>query len=187
MHSEFTGKPRAGPRGRWFLECRHVLSWMCESHMIYKTKHLSEQLQNASFKYIIWSSTWLRDIDHYRRLICAPLLDVWRSYELQHQTAFWVAFCPQHGFATSIVVGIHNRCSLAAGGAWGPRIVWVLQHLLLSTRAARWNMYVEKSRKSIFIQTSQSFLQTRRRMPLFYLWGSRSAELYGEAREKLNG
>ena len=67
-------------------------------------------------------------------------------------------FCPQHGFATSIVVGIHNRCSLAAGGAWGPRIVWVLQHLLLSTRAARWNMYVEKSRKSIFIQTSQGII-----------------------------
>ena len=69
MLSEFRGKPRAGSRNRWFLECHHVLSWMCESHMIYNTKHLSEQLQNASFKYIILSSTWLRDIDHYRRLV----------------------------------------------------------------------------------------------------------------------
>ena len=38
-----------------FLEGHHFIFWMSESHMNYNTKHLSEQFQNASFRYTILS------------------------------------------------------------------------------------------------------------------------------------
>ena len=48
-----------------FLEGHHFIFWMSESHMNYNTKHLSEQFQNASFRYTILSPASVLRRDYF--------------------------------------------------------------------------------------------------------------------------
>ena len=107
------GKPRAARHIWAVLECHQVLSWLSETHMFYKRKQLSEQLQHTWFRSTILSSTSvLRRV--YLGVVLGMLrllLDVRNSYELQHKTLFWAtpAYLIQIYYSHRFVPSIGRR------------------------------------------------------------------------------